>query len=536
MPICKPLCRLCECPTADGAVRATEVDRVKLRNWALRTIESHGCEDELDEEIKDDDLICYFCIWQSQFMSRYDYADESLAWWPEKLCLDVAAKELRKNFFDGEVDQCWVQLETITLPENADSDQRADEKSKSETQRADEKYKPETQRAKECVYCKKSVIDMRCHIRIKHKDAIRCDFPVCATFFHTLEEKKEHTKKAHAGKQYVKKEKANTTTQTVECAIPLCQRTYSNLNYYRKHVKNNHKDYIAKCKFKGCLMYFKTEIQLEKHNSSEHKINKYRVEKKKSLKCEHCPFIAATAVEINFHTAREHLSNVLECDICKKKFASISIMRTHMLGAHTADTYQVCRICKRNTKVRGMARHAAQTQCHYCSKYFACAGLFNSHLQHCTDQNEILKCSGCNKQFKWQSLLQYHMKRCDLHKYRHLGFQCETCRTYFKSKLALEKHVKITHANRIYMFCAHCPKKYFHFTRLRDHLAKAHDLIEKNLQCADCPKTFYSKYAIRYHVKRTHLKSMERVECRICGKSCYTRLLKLHMVNIHDVY
>ncbi|CAB3379726.1 Hypothetical predicted protein [Cloeon dipterum] len=109
----KALCLICELPTADGAVSAVQVDKEKLQTWFLNV-----CEYELAEEIYDDDLICYFCLWHAEFQWKLEeMVDENLIWWPRNSeHLDDAAKELRKKYFEGKLEQCWVQLEIIELP------------------------------------------------------------------------------------------------------------------------------------------------------------------------------------------------------------------------------------------------------------------------------------------------------------------------------------------------------------------------------------------------------------------------------------
>ncbi|CAB3386385.1 Hypothetical predicted protein [Cloeon dipterum] len=99
----KALCLVCERPTADGAVLAVHVDKEKLQTWFLNV-----CEYEMDQEIHDDDLICYFCTWDAEFLWKFDQmADEALVWWPARNSdhLDDAAKELRKNYFDREMER-----------------------------------------------------------------------------------------------------------------------------------------------------------------------------------------------------------------------------------------------------------------------------------------------------------------------------------------------------------------------------------------------------------------------------------------------
>ncbi|CAB3388397.1 Hypothetical predicted protein [Cloeon dipterum] len=111
----RALCSICERPTADGAVLGVHVDKEKLQNWFLNI-----CGHELAEEILDDDLICFFCLWHAEFLGKFNgISDEALVWWPRNSDYsDDATKELRNYYFEGKLEQCWVQLEKIELPQN----------------------------------------------------------------------------------------------------------------------------------------------------------------------------------------------------------------------------------------------------------------------------------------------------------------------------------------------------------------------------------------------------------------------------------
>ncbi|CAB3379718.1 Hypothetical predicted protein [Cloeon dipterum] len=115
MSLQKELCLICERPTADGAVQAFHVDKEKLQAWFLN-VSGH----ELAEEILDDDLICFFCLWHAEFLGKFNaISDEALVWWPRNSdYTDDAAKELRNYYFEGKLEQCWVQLEKIELPQS----------------------------------------------------------------------------------------------------------------------------------------------------------------------------------------------------------------------------------------------------------------------------------------------------------------------------------------------------------------------------------------------------------------------------------
>ncbi|CAB3380807.1 Hypothetical predicted protein [Cloeon dipterum] len=142
----KDLCLICELPTADGAIFAVHVDKERLQEWFLNV-----CGHELAEEILDEDKICYFCAWQAEFLWKFDgMEDEDLVWWPRSLDYDDAAKELRKYYFEGIVEQCWVQLEEVNLP-----DSEEDETEKEEAESESETHSNIFSEKKKCLYCGK---------------------------------------------------------------------------------------------------------------------------------------------------------------------------------------------------------------------------------------------------------------------------------------------------------------------------------------------------------------------------------------------
>ncbi|CAB3386604.1 Hypothetical predicted protein [Cloeon dipterum] len=161
MSLQKELCLICALPTADGAILVVHVDKEKLETWILNV-----CGHELAEEIEDHDLICYFCLWHAEFQWKFDeMVDESLVWWPRNSeNLDDAAKELRKNYFEGKLEQCWVQLKKTELPKSADGE---------EEQIVEVEIRP---RRWNCICCEKTFkysYQLSGHVKKTHKEAIR---------------------------------------------------------------------------------------------------------------------------------------------------------------------------------------------------------------------------------------------------------------------------------------------------------------------------------------------------------------------------
>ncbi|CAB3386833.1 Hypothetical predicted protein [Cloeon dipterum] len=168
MTLQKDLCLICERPTADGAVQAVHMDKEKLQNWFLN-VSGH----ELAEEIKDEDLICYFCLWHAEFLGKFNgMSDEALVWWPRNSDdSNDAVKYLRKYYFEGKIEQCWVQLEIIELPQCDDEERRIVEAEK----------RP---RRWNCVYCGKRFkysYDLSKHVKKMHNDAKKKSTPRMST-------------------------------------------------------------------------------------------------------------------------------------------------------------------------------------------------------------------------------------------------------------------------------------------------------------------------------------------------------------------
>lgn len=80
--------------------------------------------------------------------------------------------------------------------------------------------------------------------------------------------------------------------------------------------------------------------------------------------------------------------------------------------------------------------------------------------------------------------------------------RCKVCKKDYKSKIALTKHIRRVHTDRIYT-CAHCAKSYKAKDILSRHLREIHfnDPIEK-FQCS-CGKAFQNKNALRNHKTRS---------------------------------
>ncbi|XP_065336621.1 RE1-silencing transcription factor-like [Cloeon dipterum] len=272
MPLVKPLCRVCERPTADGAVQAVQLDKEKLQTWLLNV-----CGYEFADGIEDEDLICFFCIWHAEFHSKYVSEFEALAWWPQdSVYLDGVAKELRRKYLEGKAEQCWVQLEKIELPksekeENAEPEENANDR--------------------------------------------ECDYQNCATYFHTVEEKKSHTKEVH---------ETSKAKKFIKCNF--CEMKFRWSRDIRNHIRRVHSEFPVLCDSRGCLSYFKTEFDMKVHFDSTHK----KEDEQKVFKCQYCEHKTSKNSHLTRHISRFHLPKTFKCDKCDKMLASKQLLARHV--------------------------------------------------------------------------------------------------------------------------------------------------------------------------------------------------------------
>ncbi|CAB3385706.1 Hypothetical predicted protein [Cloeon dipterum] len=361
MSLQKALCLICERPTADGAVLAVQVDKDKLQEWFLNV-----CGHEMAEEVDDDDLICYFCLWHAEFQLKFDeLADEALVWWNLGLELDDAAREIRKKYFEGELEQCWVQLEKIELSQSADGEERQIVEAEIRLRRWN------------CIYCGKIFkysFNMYKHVKKMHKQALRCENQNCATYFHTLEEKEEHIKSVHDKQKEREK---------FECSF--CGKGFEGPKNYNQHVRLVHKEFPVKCSRIGCLSYFKTKIEMTTHFDSAHGED----DMAKMFKCNDCDYKAMKKSTLKQHIANKHLMKSTKCKMCERLFPGRSELRTHVKRFHN---FEVCALCKMVLTVHYKKNyHLKITKCNQCKSKFRCLGLHKSHLKSCKNMKNQYK-------------------------------------------------------------------------------------------------------------------------------------------------
>ena len=84
-------------------------------------------------------------------------------------------------------------------------------------------------------------------------------------------------------------------------------------------------------------------------------------------------------------------------------------------------------------------------KCHKCSKNFQCSEDLKKHMIKHTDKSYTFKCDLCDLDFneEWKMLA---------HKKTHSRFDCEKCDRNFQYQVLKEKHMSISHGNKL-LYC-----------------------------------------------------------------------------------
>lgn len=159
--------------------------------------------------------------------------------------------------------------------------------------------------------------------------------------------------------------------------------------------------------------------------------------------------------------------------------------------------------------------------CNYCSKAFYNQRILSKHI-FATHTEKNFECDVCKSRFKTNKGLIYHKQI--MHENLEKAFECKECGKTFYRKTQLNMHVKV-HYGKMYK-CDECGASFNRKDNLRSHI-KMH-LGQKDYSCSECDKKFVRSDNLKKHML-TH--SSERpFDCNICMKKFKDKAyLKSHM-------
>lgn len=259
-----------------------------------------------------------------------------------------------------------------------------------------------------------------------------------------------------------------------ECGVVFCQFT---------SLKEHYKQHAGADPYDGIDVSSKLSIR---ETRARHKRHKYQ------CPIDGCNEMLSTLTR-RYHLATKHKMAKFECDICKKKFPSLFVIRQHM-NAHGAscERYKCDKCGTSNIKKSTLKRH------HY-------------------KQNVV--CSWCNQRFCLRKHLKQH---------------------YIKDGCGPDKSMSQTTVNRLKRMLKHfkCPvegcDEMLSTNNRSYHMATKHTEKSAQLQCDLCKKFFATKSMIRFHILRVHVPSSKKFNCDLCGKAYLSKsILEWHHKNSH---
>ena len=142
-------------------------------------------------------------------------------------------------------------------------------------------------------------------------------------------------------------------------------------------------------------------------------------------------------------------------------------------------------------------------KCHRCSKNFDCSEDLKKHMIKHGDKSDTFNCDLCDSKFyeEWKMLA---------HKKTHTKFNCEKCYMTFNYQLLKEKHMHISHGNKL-LYCHYfnnkkkCPYK--------ENCMYIHDDSEKCKYDSKCARNL----CMYKHSCDQAETILEKFDCDACG-------------------
>lgn len=141
--------------------------------------------------------------------------------------------------------------------------------------------------------------------------------------------------------------------------------------------------------------------------------------------------------------------------------------------------------------------------CELCKKQFTKIEILKRHIKTHMKEKEF-KCSYCTKTFDRRDVLNDHVRN-------HTGekpFQCNTCHKKFTRGFVLLRHMR-THADGVYK-CDYCFKSFDRKDTFRDHMRN--HTGEKPFKCRFCGKAFSRSFVLTKHEKSHVIRSISKLK------------------------
>ncbi|KAH3717328.1 zinc finger protein 432-like [Dreissena polymorpha] len=197
------------------------------------------------------------------------------------------------------------------------------------------------------------------------------------------------------------------------------------------------------------------------------------------------------------------------CSVCDKSMPMCQ-MKIHM-AKHSDERPFECDICRKKYKYQKHLTAHHQTHsthsffCDRCGSGFATISLLRSHIisKHTEACDKPAKCDICGAGFANQ----YRLNR---HRMQHTGskpLQCDLCGMGFRQLYNLQQHVSTKHRKERRFACKQCEKKFVTNYQLKCHILQ-HSGV-RPYACKICTKAYTQKKELRRHMKTFHSMTMD---------------------------
>ena len=205
----------------------------------------------------------------------------------------------------------------------------------------------------------------------------------------------------------------------------------------------------------------------------------------------------------------------LDCPICDKQFSCAYTLKDHHFRFHTpASSQHQCDIClKKFTTVSKLESHelmhkdGKMYQCNRCElRFFTYAECKEHKIEHVNERSFV--CSLCPWTFQSSASLENHIL---IHKESkpHL---CDTCNKSYRLKCDLQRHVNV-HFESVVWKCTVCCKQFYYKSTWKSH--QSVHTTEKQYFCDKCGASFRQRNVLLRHMS-LH-KGNKSHMCEKCG-------------------
>lgn len=191
-----------------------------------------------------------------------------------------------------------------------------------------------------------------------------------------------------------------------------------------------------------------------------------------SYQCQHCGRKYTKRVKFEAHLQRHSEVTEMECPDCDLKFVWAHHVKAHQLEVHPDSEHTPPAVEKKEKPL----------ECPECGKKFLLGYTLKRHMKQIhsvtveeADTGSRFKCTKCD----YKTDVESHMKAHDQSKHGE-GFMCKVCFKVFSWRTNFNKHrethtfAELQEVGDVIYNCTHCPEKFLHYIRLRDHLRAEH--------------------------------------------------------------